>query len=359
MKYCTNCGQQLNDNQQFCQNCGANVAPKKADNHHKQNVTRQTKAQTKHKKASQKKKNKLPIIIISIVALVLVILTGLAIYFLMYVNKGQVKHESNAHQIDVLSTQFSDHFMNQDNTSGYDGFELGMTSKEIENKFGKADKTIDLPIGKVYQYGNMGVYYGASGDVSSVYVIPNNVSVSAFKEVHGEPTVQTNDQMIYDDNPDNGFTIFINYKHNQITSIENTYQIDSNSMDDLKNMNTTDNESISQSFSIDADNYANGIGKMLDTAFNATDYTEQGDTLSQARKMTDSWDGLLGRLETRDLNTRESHIVDQLHHFKESRDDIFDDLDTFVNHHDAQAWHDAQDKRDQLKKDLDDFFNQS
>ena len=73
-------------------------------------------------------------------------------------------------------------FMNQENTGGYKGFELGMSPEEIKHKFGNEDGTVELGIGKVHKYGDMGVYYGSDNTVSSVYVLPDNVTVDEFKK---------------------------------------------------------------------------------------------------------------------------------------------------------------------------------
>ncbi|WP_436851536.1 hypothetical protein [Staphylococcus gallinarum] len=187
--------------------------------------------------ASKKKKKSATVIILSIVA-VLLLLGALIVagYFLfknlnININTGD-SSESNANNqrisINVLSDQFSSDFMKSDNTDGYDGFNIGMSKDDIKEEFGEPESVDSMDFGEVEKYGDIGVTYDSDDTVSSVYVLPQDVSVSAFKQFHGEPTMESDGQLIYDDNSDNGFTIFINVKDGEVQSIENGYQMDRN-----------------------------------------------------------------------------------------------------------------------------------
>jgi hypothetical protein len=116
--------------------------------------------------------------------------------------------------------------MKSDNSDGYDGFNIGMSKDDIKEKFGEPESVDSMDFGEVEKYGDIGVTYDSDDTVSSVYVLPQDVSVSAFKQFHGEPTMESDGQLIYDDNSDNGFTIFINVKDGEVQSIENGYQMD-------------------------------------------------------------------------------------------------------------------------------------
>ncbi|MBW0193743.1 MULTISPECIES: hypothetical protein [Staphylococcus] len=108
-----------------------------------------------------------------------------------------------------------------------------MSKHEIKSKFGEPDNTISMDIGNVEKYHNIGIYYGIDGTVSSVYILPEAISVSDFKQFHGDPTVETEEQLVYDDNSDNGFTIFVNKGNGEVQSIENTYQVDEASLNSM------------------------------------------------------------------------------------------------------------------------------
>lgn len=348
MRYCPNCGEKIERGQLYCNNCGINL--------------NETHPQHSRRNRNQ---NTGKVWIIIAVVLVALIAVAIAIYFLLMFLKNPFDsasdstnhYNSHSNKVNVLSTSFSENFMNQENTGGYKGFELGMSPKEIKHKFGNEDGTVELGIGKVHKYGNMGVYYGSDNTVSSVYVLPDNVTVDEFKKVHGEPTKQTDDQMIYDDNPDNGFTIFINHKDDKIQSVENTFQMDPSS---LKQINSSNNSSqnVSEAFSQDVLNYSDGISKIMNTAFSAADYTDQPASLSKAKSMTASWDGLLNDIENQADTDEEQRIVKQLQGFKNERDEILDDIGQFVDDHDSEAWHNAQKKNVSLEEKLKVFFDE-
>ncbi|PTE36130.1 hypothetical protein BUZ00_06115 [Staphylococcus gallinarum] len=297
MKFCSNCGNKLEENQSFCNKCGkqvngdtsegtesssnsndnsstnskSSINPNyssttssesnsnsnynasinseysKSSNYNTNSYSKNNNSNYRTSNysyrnndylyASKKKKKSATVIILSIVA-VLLLLGALIVagYFLfknlnININTGD-SSESNANNqrisINVLSDQFSSDFMKSDNTDGYDGFNIGMSKDDIKEEFGEPESVDSMDFGEVEKYGDIGVTYDSDDTVSSVYVLPQDVSVSAFKQFHGEPTMESDGQLIYDDNSDNGFTIFINVKDGEVQSIENGYQMDRN-----------------------------------------------------------------------------------------------------------------------------------
>ena len=297
MKFCSNCGNKLEENQSFCNKCGkqvnvgtsegtesssnsndnsstnsessinpnyssttgsesssnskydasinseyrnsSNYNPNSYSKNNNSNyrTSNYTQRNNDYLYSSKKKKKSATVIILSIVA-VLLLLGALVVagYFLfknlnININTGD-SSESNANNqrisINVLSDQFSSDFMKSDNSDGYDGFNIGMSKDDIKEEFGEPESVDSMDFGEVEKYGDIGVTYDSDDTVSSVYVLPQDVSVSAFKQFHGEPTMESDGQLIYDDNSDNGFTIFINVKDGEVQSIENGYQMDRN-----------------------------------------------------------------------------------------------------------------------------------
>ncbi|GEQ06204.1 zinc ribbon domain-containing protein [Staphylococcus gallinarum] len=270
MKFCSNCGNKLEENQSFCNQCGKQVngdtsegtecssnsndnsstnsessinpnysstTSSESSSNSKYRTSNYTQRNNDYLYSSKKKKKSATVIILSIVA-VLLLLGALVVagYFLfknlnININTGD-SSESNANNqrisINVLSDQFSSDFMKSDNSDGYDGFNIGMSKDDIKEEFGEPESVDSMDFGEVEKYGDIGVTYDSDDTVSSVYVLPQDVSVSAFKQFHGEPTMESDGQLIYDDNSDNGFTIFINVKDGEVQSIENGYQMDRN-----------------------------------------------------------------------------------------------------------------------------------
>ncbi|MCD8820463.1 zinc ribbon domain-containing protein [Staphylococcus gallinarum] len=295
MKFCSNCGNKLEENQSFCNKCGKQVnggtsegtesSSNSNDNtstnsessinpNYSSTTSSESSSNSKYDAsinseysnssnyntnsysknnnsnyrtsnysyrnndylyASKKKKKSATVIILSIVAVLLLlgalIVAGYFLFKNLNININTVdSSESNANNqrisINVLSDQFSSDFMKSDNSDGYDGFNIGMSKDDIKEEFGEPESVDSMDFGEVEKYGDIGVTYDSDDTVSSVYVLPQDVSVSAFKQFHGEPTMESDGQLIYDDNSDNGFTIFINVKDGEVQSIENGYQMD-------------------------------------------------------------------------------------------------------------------------------------
>lgn len=366
MKYCPNCGNKIEDNQIFCNECGTKLDGNNKENNDKSLNTSTQKNDYESSKTKQNKhsKGKLWIIISSILAVIILILVLVFTGYFFYKNMISKDDTNNVFQsnksesqnnkevdIKVLSSEFSEDFMNEDNTEGYEGFNLGMSKDDIQQEFGKTSSSSSMDIGNVEKYGDIGIYYGIDDTISSVYVLPENVSIVDFKHFHGDPTVETDSQLVYDDNSDNSFTIFVNIEDGKVQSIENTFQIDEEALNNMESITTTSND-VSPTFAHEAVNYSGGIGKILSTAFNAEDYTEQEEYLSKAREMVLGWDGALDDLNAAASNQEEEDIVSQLEEFKSQRDDILNNIEDFDDNSDAQAWHDAQEDYETLQVEM-------
>ncbi|SCT12314.1 zinc-ribbon domain-containing protein [Staphylococcus caeli] len=247
MKYCPNCGNKVENNQSFCNKCGEKLVNVDRKINHNKYYNSQLKNKNSRNEHRNRSNSKLWMIIISIVVFIIIVLAlsvgGYYLYKNVVLGNGTInifQKDNRANQdqqqsvINVLSDEFSENFMNEDNTGGYEGFNIGMSKDDIKEKFGEPNDIVYMGIGEVEKYHNIGIYYGIDGTVSSVYVLPEGVSVSEFKQFHGDPTVETENQLVYDDNPDNGFTILINIANGEIQSIENRYQVDEDSLNNMR-----------------------------------------------------------------------------------------------------------------------------
>lgn len=366
MKYCPNCGNKLQSDKAFCNQCGTQLENENRKNKYRRITENNLKSinntqQRKHNKSRTWK------IIAIIGAIVILLSTLFFVTYFFYKNvisdneainvfKSDSQNNKNKEQTDVnvLSSNFSENYMNADNTDGYAGINIGMSKNDVKEKFGEPNDSISMDIGNVKKYNNIGVYYGIDKTVSSVYILPENISTTDFKNFHGEPTIETDSQLIYDDNPDNNFTIIINIDGDEIQSIENTYQIDEDTLNNMTSTTNRDNE-VSASFTHEAINYTGGIEKILNTAFNAEDYTEQEKSLSDAKDMTTSWDSSIIDLKTMASSTQENEIISQLKGFRNQRDKILDNIEKFNDNSDSQAWQNAQEEYETLKIEIEIF----
>lgn len=246
MKYCPNCGNKIENTQVFCNKCGKKLV----NSDHKSEKDKYQNSQLQHKISRngqiERGNSKLWAIIVSIIVVILLVVALMFAGYYFYKNvvlgngsinifqsDSETTQNNQQATINVLSSEFSENFMNADNTSGYEGFNIGMSKQEIKSKFGEPDNRISMDIGNIEKYHNIGIYYGIDDTVSSVYILPEAISVSDFKQFHGEPTVETEEKLVYDDNSDNGFTIFVNKENGEVQSIENTYQVDEDSLNSM------------------------------------------------------------------------------------------------------------------------------
>lgn len=234
MKYCNNCGNKLQEGQRFCDKCGRGVNG--ANNNVKLQPPRKNNG------------NKMAIIIITVLVF-LILIAGLLFgaYKLFWDNdNSKLNIFNNSHQndnsksnssstgvspsIDILTKSFNSSFLNEDNRNGYEGVNIGMSKDEIINKFGSSDGEITIAGATVEKYGNIAVHYD-NGVVDRYFVVPSNdISIQQYTSYHGEETMKADEGgLIYDDNPNNAFTIkvYVN-EYGNVTGIESVHQIERN-----------------------------------------------------------------------------------------------------------------------------------
>ncbi len=255
MKYCPNCGNELKSEQAFCNKCGKSLNNQdKATSSASQNEqTNQQYPDRNQYNPQQNKKTKKPIWIV-ILSIIFILLIAALLYGAYYFYNNVINNSSDDNQttetnkkskdtsksndnasndkkgsekaptIDVFSSNFDQGYMKSASTDGYKGIYEDMTRKEVESKFGKPTGKVDG--GQTYyeKYGNLAVLY--SGDkVDRVGVAPSNVSEDDFTDVYNEPDERKGDELIYDSNKDNDFSVVVHSKKGKITLIENMDQL--------------------------------------------------------------------------------------------------------------------------------------
>lgn len=236
LKYCNNCGNKLQEGQRFCDKCGKSVS---VDNKVKNNNNRPQ---------SLKKNNgsKIAIIVITVLVFLLLIAGLLFGVYKLFGDNGNSKLNifNNSHQssnsnssntgtspsIDILTKRFNSDFLNEDNRSGYEGINIGMKKEEVKSKFGSANGEITIAGTTAEKHGNVAVHYD-NDKVDRYFVVPSNdISIQQYTSYHGEETMKADEGgLIYDDNPNNAFTIkvYVN-KYSNVTGIESVDQIERN-----------------------------------------------------------------------------------------------------------------------------------
>ncbi|MGO2914511.1 hypothetical protein [Staphylococcus xylosus] len=192
--------------------------------------------------------NKMAIIIITVLVF-LILIAGLLFgaYKLFWDNdNSKLNIFNNSHQngnsksnssstgvspsIDILTKSFNSSFLNEDNRNGYEGVNIGMSKDEIINKFGSSDGERTIAGATVETHGNIAVHYD-NGVVDRYFVVPSNdISIQQYTSYHGEETMKADEGgLIYDDNPNNAFTIkvYVN-EYGNVTGIESVHQIERN-----------------------------------------------------------------------------------------------------------------------------------
>lgn len=234
LKYCNNCGNKLQEVQRFCDKCGRGV----------NDTNNNVKLQPPRKNNG----NKMAIIIITVLVF-LILIAGLLFgaYKLFWDNdNSKLNIYNNSHQngnsksnssstgvspsIDILTKSFNSSFLNEDNRNGYEGVNVGMSKDEIINKFGSSDGERTIAGATVEKHGNIAVHYD-NGVVDRYFVVPSNdISIQQYTSYHGEETMKADEGgLIYDDNPNNAFTIkvYVN-EYGNVTGIESINQIERN-----------------------------------------------------------------------------------------------------------------------------------
>lgn len=129
-------------------------------------------------------------------------------------------------KINVLSQQFSENFMNSDVRNHYMHISKGMHKRKVETYFGDSENIIQIANVKAHKYGNIAVLF-KNDKVQRIFVVPDNVTVESFAQVHGQRTFNSHNRtIVYDDNPSNHFSVKVYFDSNEkVTAIENIDQI--------------------------------------------------------------------------------------------------------------------------------------
>ena len=220
MKYCNNCGNKLQEGQRFCDKCGRGMND--ANNNVKLQPSRKNNG------------NKMAIIIITVLVFLILIAGLLFGAYKLFWDNGNSKSNSSSTgvspSIDILTKSFNSSFLNEDNRNGYEGVNIGMSKDEIINKFGSSDGERTIAGATVETHGNIAVHYD-NGVVDRYFVVPSNdISIQQYTSYHGEETMKADEGgLIYDDNPNNAFTIkvYVN-EYGNVTGIESVHQIERN-----------------------------------------------------------------------------------------------------------------------------------
>lgn len=249
MKYCNNCGNRLQDGQMFCGNCGNKIVN---GNQSESNVRYTNNNQLK---PPNKNGGKIAMIIITILVFLLLVaglLFGAYMYFIdngdsssndtnSSTQKSETSDSNNSGEspsIDIMSGSFNANFMNQDNRDGFEGVALGMSKSDIENKFGESESSVNIAGSSAEKHGNIAVHYD-NDTVDRYFVIPDDVNYKQFTSYHGEETTKADEGgLIYDDNPDNNYSIKVyTDEYGDVTGLENVDQIQRNDSDSSEQEN--------------------------------------------------------------------------------------------------------------------------
>ncbi|UEX90308.1 hypothetical protein [Staphylococcus ratti] len=133
--------------------------------------------------------------------------------------------QTQTQHIDVLSSSFSTHYMNANHVEGYRNFKRNRSQSQIEQQFGKPEKTFSIDGQKVYQYGDISIAYNNDKRVNHVFITPTNVMTHDFIQVHQRPDTDYGHFWYYDKNRGNGYTIKVYVQDGYIQAIENIPQI--------------------------------------------------------------------------------------------------------------------------------------
>ncbi|MGW7862066.1 zinc ribbon domain-containing protein [Staphylococcus xylosus] len=245
MKYCNNCGNELQHEQRFCDKCGKSV----------DHLNMNANSNSVNSPTPKNNGGKIAIIIITIVVFLMLVAGLLFGAYKLFWDNGNSKLNifNNSHQnsnsksngsstdatpsIDILTKSFNSSFLNEDNRHGYEGVNIGTSKDEINNKFGSSEGEVTIAGTTAEKYGNVALHYD-NDKVDRYFVVPSNdISIQQYTSYHGEPTMKADEGgLIYDDNPDNAFTIkvYVN-EYGNVTGIESVDQIqrnDSSSSDD-------------------------------------------------------------------------------------------------------------------------------
>lgn len=266
MRYCTNCGHKINDNQSFCNNCGTKLHESQSNTQSNQQSNTQSNQPNNqysnhnriardrevndrytyhyqdndHHKRSGFGKVLLAILIVAIL--------GLLLYGLYFAYNQFTGHNSSndttqsqssdtsdssseGAQIDIFSDEFDQAYTKSPSTDGYAEIYNGMSRSGVETKYGQSNGTIYLQGSTYEKYGDIAVLYDEHDDVSQVIVTPSNITEDDYIEHYGDADDREGNTLIYDTYKDNDFSVLVTIKDGMVLAIENVDQLPSNASD--------------------------------------------------------------------------------------------------------------------------------
>lgn len=263
MRYCTNCGHKINDNQSFCSNCGTKLHESQSNTQSNQQSNQPNNQYSNHNRIARDKEvndrytyhyqnndhNKRSGFGKVLLAILTAVILGLLLYGLYFAYNQFTGHNSSddttqsqssdtsdssseGAQIDIFSDEFDQAYTKSPSTDGYAEIYSGMSRSGVETKYGQSNGTIYLQGSTYEKYGDIAVLYDEHDDVSQVIITPSNITEDDYIEHYGDPDDRDGDMLIYDTYKDNDFSVLVTIKDGMVLVIENVDQLPSNNSDD-------------------------------------------------------------------------------------------------------------------------------
>ncbi|MCJ1655463.1 zinc-ribbon domain-containing protein [Staphylococcus sp. NRL 16/872] len=257
MKYCTQCGNEINAHQRFCNRCGHDL---KAFEQYRDS---EIYFQPQPSESYQPKRKVWPWVVIGMLIIAIIFASSLTYYFFFIKDeqhtpnettttqhtsktekqtgehkvsndpKKSEKHESEKEKenkvkspkIDVMSEDFERTYMQSNNLGGYMGVRKGMSHSEVEKIVGKPTGTLKVDGFKweSTKYGNLTVDYDNKGDdgkVIAVGVSPDHVTTSEFLEHYPAYDDYSGSEIVYNNFKGNGYLVAVDIDHGYIAKIQ-------------------------------------------------------------------------------------------------------------------------------------------
>ncbi|WP_367121235.1 zinc-ribbon domain-containing protein [Staphylococcus capitis] len=250
MRYCTNCGHKVSDNQLFCKNCGSKLSDsqynQRSNSNKNVNDREINDKYTYHYHDDDQLKRsgiRKVLLAIFIVAILGLLLYGVYFAYNQFLANNSTHENTQNHssdtsdsssegaQIDIFSDEFDQEYTKSPSTDGYAEIFNGMSRSDVETKYGQSNGTIYLQGSTYEKYGDIAVLYDEHDDVSKVIITPSNVTEDDYIEHYGDPDDREGNTLIYDTYKDNDFSVLVTIKDGMVLAIENVDQLPSNSSD--------------------------------------------------------------------------------------------------------------------------------
>nr|WP_263314092.1 hypothetical protein [Mammaliicoccus sp. Marseille-Q6498] len=200
-------------------------------------------------------------------------------------NKKDKNNNASGPEIDILSQDFSDNYMNANHVNGYGGLMKSMNKKSVEEHFGNEDEVRNFLGREGHVYGNFMVMYylGNDNPIEQFSIVPkNDVTYREFVDFHGEPTQdlrtsQGHSFVIYNKTNHNGYQIAVYTSGNDD---DDEIQYIMQFPDDFKFVNSSDEQNtvITRENVFDAVEAFEGINKLDTDKITWKEPEKKGDT---------------------------------------------------------------------------------